>query len=121
MYVVVLTFVMAASHQYVYVLSSNPQPLPLSSCFITTLLWVDTHHPGPARLVGFVSEQTAPSITESPNDSGLTQLTAWIRKGLGKSHQYYLSGGLKGQRRQEGKLRTSIADIMMPRWCKGVE
>lgn len=31
------------------------------------------------------------SMKGCPNDSSLTQLTPWIRKGLEKSHQYYLT------------------------------
>lgn len=77
---------------------------------------VYTHHPDPGRLMVFVApKESEPSIIESPNDLGLTQSTLWIREGLGKSHQYYLRGGLWGQKRDRRKPKTSKDDIMRAR------
>lgn len=59
--------------------------------------------PRPWEINGFCK---APSIIESPNDLGLTQLTLWIRKGLGKSHQYYLRGGLWGTKERQEQTKN---------------
>lgn len=79
---------------------------------------VYTHHWGPERLVGFVTLADSTFYNGEPEWFGPDTVdTAWIRKGLGKSHQYYLSGP---QRTKETEAKPK-ADIMIPRWCKNVE
>lgn len=96
--------------------------LSCSSSFITTLLNIAglRRSPRPREISGFCSlNRQHLSIIESPNDLGLTQLTPWIRKGLEKSHQYYLRGRtLRTKKRRGGNPRTSMGDIMRARWCR---
>ena len=73
--------------------------------------------PRPKEINGFCSHEAKHLfIIESPHDLDLAQLTIWIRKGLGKSHQHYLSEGLRGPKKDRRKPRTSKGDIMRAKW-----
>lgn len=105
------------------VLPHKPVSLSCSSSFITTLLnnaGLRTS-PRPREISGFCSlSRQHLSLIESPNDLGLTQLTPWIRKGLGKSHQYYLRGRtLRTKKRRGGENQEPVWVIL--RGLDGVE
>lgn len=82
---------------------------------------VYTHHRGPERLVGFVTLADSTFYNGEPKWFGPDTVDSLDQKGSWEESSVLPEWRPRRTKETGGKPRTSIADVMMPRWCKGVE